>query len=479
MGHLTSRDAYKNLEDRLNYFTQGAPSSETLTKILNVLFTEKEAKWVARLPIRPFTLKKAAQLWGTSEAKAEKLLDHLCEKGLLVDSYDHGVRKFVLPPPMIGFFEFSLMRTRGDIDQKYLSELFYQYINVEEDFIKDLFLGMDTKLGRVFVNEPVLMTEKTNHILDYERATHMIEEADFIGVGTCFCRHKMYHLGMPCKLGAPMETCLTFGNVARSLSEHGGYARQIDKSEAKEILEMSYGYNLVQMGENVREHPAFMCNCCGCCCEALEAVRRFSPMQPIATTNYLPHINQETCVSCGKCAKVCPILAISMEENAPMTTVSKYSPAEDAGQAAPTADTAQSASAAGAEQAAPTAGTAQSAPSPGASKKRPVIDTTICLGCGVCARNCPKKAITLQRRPIEVITPVNSTHRFVLQAIEKGTLQNLVFDNQAFANHRAMAAVFGTILKLPPFKQALASKQFKSVYLDNLLSRQKKETRQN
>ena len=254
---------------------------------------------------------------------------------------------------------------------------------------------------------------------------------------------------------------------------------EIDKSEAKEILEMSYGYNLVQMGENVREHPAFMCNCCGCCCEALEAVRRFSPMQPIATTNYLPHINQETCVSCGKCAKVCPILAISMEENAPMTGVAKYSPAEDAGQAAPTADTAQSASAAGAEQAAPTAGTAQSAPSPGASKKRPVIDTTICLGCGVCARNCPKKAITLQRRPIEVITPVNSTHRFVLQAIEKGTLQNLVFDNQAFANHRAMAAVFGTILKLPPLKQALASKQFKSVYLDNLLSRQKKETLQN
>ena len=105
----------------------------------------------------------------------------------------------------------------------------------------------------------------------------------------------------------------------------------------------------------------------------------------------------------------------------------------------------------------------------------PVIDESICLGCGVCARNCPKKAITLQRRPIEVITPVNSTHRFVLQAIEKGTLQNLVFDNQAFANHRAMAAVFGTILKLPPLKQALASKQFKSVYLDHLLSAQKKK----
>lgn len=46
----------------------------------------------------------------------------------------------------------------------------------------------------------------------------------------------------------------------------------------------------------------------------------------------------------------------------------------------------------------------------------------------------------------------------------------MVFDNQAFANHRAMAAVFGVILRLPPLKQALASKQFKSVYLDRLLS---------
>ncbi len=449
--------------------TENAKGTETLTKILQVLFTEKEAKWVAKLPIRPFSLKKAAQLWGTTEAKAEKLLDRLCEKGLLVDSYDRGVRKFVLPPPMIGFFEFSLMRTRGDIDQKYLSELFYQYINVEEDFIKDLFLGMDTKLGRVFVNESVLMTEKTNHILDYERATHIIEEADFIGVGTCFCRHKNYHLGIPCKLNAPMETCLTFGNVARSLAEHGGYTRPIDKSEAKEILEMCYGYNLVQMGENVREHPAFMCNCCGCCCEALEAVKKFSPMQPIATTNYLPKINADECVSCGKCEKVCPIEAISMREMPPLEAPVPGT-AGQTGSSRAVIASANYASNCGKE-------TAPSGSPVSRQKKRPVIDESICLGCGVCARNCPKKAISLQRRPIEVITPVNSTHRFVLQAIEKGTLQNLVFDNQAFANHRTMAAVFGTILRLPPLKQALASKQFKSVYLDHLLSAQRKEQR--
>ena len=125
MGHLTSRDAYKNLEDRLNWFTQGAPSSETLTKILSVLFTEKEAKWVSKLPIRPFTLKKAAQLWGTSEAKAEKLLDHLCEKGLLVDSYDRGVRKFVLPPPMLRVFPDAYKRRyRPEIPERTLLSIY-------------------------------------------------------------------------------------------------------------------------------------------------------------------------------------------------------------------------------------------------------------------------------------------------------------------------------------------------------------------
>ena len=35
-----------------------------------------------------------------------------------------------------------------------------------------------------------------------------------------------------------------------------------------------------------------------------------------------------------------------------------------------------------------------------------------------------------------------------------------------------MAAVFAAILELPPLKQALASKQFKSIYLDKLISSQ-------
>ena len=421
MGHITSKDAYKSLEERINWFTQGAHPSESLYKILQILYSETEAKWVAKLPIRPFTAKKAARIWHISEGKAEIFLEHLCEKALLVDSYYKGERQFVMPPPMAGFIEFALMRTRGDIDQKFLSELYYQYMNVEEDFIKDLFFATETHLGRVFVQEPSLIYGKTIHILDYERASHIIEEATHIGVGTCYCRHKMLHADHPCEINAPLDVCLTFGNVARSLSEHGQHARLIDKKEAIDVLERSYASNLVQIGENVRETPAFICNCCGCCCEALQAARKFSPMQPVATTNYMPKISK-ACIGCGKCEKVCPVLAISMSNDNEGKTVAQ-------------------------------------------------IDKEVCLGCGVCVRSCPVNAIELVRRAVRVITPVNSTHRFVLQAIEKGTLQNLIFDNQAFANHRAMAAVLGVILKLPPLKQLMARKQFKSIYLDKVLSK--------
>jgi hypothetical protein len=193
---------------------------------------------------------------------------------------------------MAGFFEFSLMRTRTDIDQKVLSELFYQYLNVEEDFIKELFLGSDTRLGRVFVQETVLTNENAIHILDYERASEVIRTSSHIGVSMCYCRHKMSHLGQACD--APMDVCFTFNNAAASLVRHG-HARSVDSSEALEILSHVQEHNLVQCGENVRNRVSFICNCCGCCCEGLLAVKKFGILQPLHTTNYLPVIDEGTC----------------------------------------------------------------------------------------------------------------------------------------------------------------------------------------
>ena len=417
-------NSYQKLTERINLFPQGAVATDLLYNILKILFSEREAGLVSLLPIKPFNAKKASVIWKIKETEASKILNDLADRGILLDTENRGDILYSMPPPMAGFFEFSLMRYRNDIDQKTLSELFYQYMNVEEGFIKDLFTNGETQLGRVFVNEEVLSGENALHVLDYERASEVIKTASSIGIGVCYCRHKMEHIGNNCT--APMEICMTFNGSADSLTRHG-IAKKIEVSEGIDLLQKARDFNLVQFGENVQENVNFICNCCGCCCEALIASRKFGFLNPVHTTNFIPSIIEENCNGCGKCVSLCPVEA--------MTLVSSHEPDKPL-------------------------------------KKKAKLNQEICLGCSVCLKGCEKKAIRLSSRKERVITPVNSVHRVVLMAIERGKLQNLIFDNRVLLSHRAMAAVLGVILKLPPLKQALASQQFKSRYLVGLIRRQ-------
>jgi len=269
MGHNTSKTGYDKLVKRLNKFPQGVPPSETLYEILKLLFSEEEAKLVSLLPIKPFTTKTAAKAWGKTEEETHVVLQELASRALLVDVEKDGNQTYSLPPPMAGFFEFSMMRIGGNFDQHLLGELFYQYMNVEDEFVTAL-MSLPTPIGRAFVNEETI-EEHMIHVLDYERATEVIKTASDIGIGTCYCRHKMEHVGKACD--APMEICMTFNATATSLIKHG-YARKIEVDECMDLLELAKKHNLVQFGDNVQNEVAFICNCCSCCCEALVAARK-------------------------------------------------------------------------------------------------------------------------------------------------------------------------------------------------------------
>jgi len=231
------------------------------------------------------------------------------------------------------------------------------------------------------------------------------------------------HIGEVCN--APMDICLTFNVSAASLSKHG-FAREIDVFECLDLLQLAYENKLVQFGSNMREDVNFICNCCGCCCEALLTAKRFAILNPVHTTNFIPEIDITNCNGCGKCVSACPVEA--------MTLVSSNDPLKP-------------------------------------NAKRAKLNDDICLGCGVCVGSCSKDCITLKSREKRVITPLNGTHKTVIMAIERGVLQNLIFDNQVLWSHRALAGVLGVILKLPPIKQVMASQQLKSRYLETLIRR--------
>ncbi len=422
MAHLTIRDSYASLTDRLNRFPQGAPPAELLDRILALLFRPREAQLVAKLPLRPFSVEKAARIWGMPCGEAEKVLQELAGRGLLVDVELRGRMLYVLPPPMAGFFEFSLMRVRDDLDQRLLAELFEQYISVEDEFIRALFIGGETQLGRILVREDALGGQNDLHVLDYERAGEVIASATDIGIGLCYCRHKRAHQGRAC--GAEMEICMTFNATAASLIRHGT-ARRIDVHECRDLLAKARAQNLAHFGENVQQGVNFICNCCPCCCEAMLAHQRFGHEHPIHTSNFIAVVDAQECSGCGRCLPPCPGKVITLE----------------------------------------TAG------GDGRGRKRAQIDPELCLGCGVCVRSCPRGALAMQPREKRVITPVNSVHRTVLMAIERGTLQELIFDNQVLRSHRALAAVLGSILRLPAVSRGLAKSQLGSHYLARLCER--------
>ena len=414
MAHLTGRTGYKNLIDRYNRFPQGAPEADSLYEILRVMFTHEEASLVSLLPIKPFSVKDACKIWKKSEEESFEILNGLAEKALLLDMNDSKEQKYVVPPPMIGFFEFALMRTGGHFDQKLLSELFHQYLETEEDFMRKL-LSLKTPIGRILVNEKAVQQTDEVYVLDYEKATSIIEKAESIGVSRCYCRHKAEHLGENCD--APQEVCLSINNLSHSLSKHG-YAKLITKEKALEILELSYENNLIQFAENVKDDVGFICNCCSCCCMALKGARKMGIPQTISSSNFIATLS-DNCVSCKKCVAVCPVGCFKTEKID--------------------------------------------------GNNKVVFDSTLCLGCGVCERVCKLDAIHMVKRDKRIFTPVNTVHKLVLEAIETDTLHNLIFDNQAMLSHRFMAAFTGAFLRLPPVKQLLISEKFQSKYLMKLI----------
>ena len=414
MAHKTARSGYKKLAERLERFPHGIVESETLFKIFSVLFTEEEARLLSQLPIGPFGIPLAMKRWNKSEEEAKYILDDMASRAVLIDVYRKNDIQYILPPPMIGFFEFSMMRIGTHLDQKVLSELFYEYVCNEDEFVTSL-MTLDTPLGRALVQEESI-NDNTLHVMDYERASEIIKNAKVVGLSTCYCRHVKEHLGEDCD--APKETCLTISHDGDSSLIRHGYAREISKEEALDIIQLSKEHNLVQFAENVQSNVSFICNCCSCCCEVLSNVKKHGFTNAINSSNYICEITSEDCTGCSKCIKVCPVGAISLVDS-----------------------------------------------SVEGKKKTAIVDEDMCIGCAVCDRSCNYDALEMVHRDSRVYTPVNMNQKLILQAIETNKLQHLIFRDEEKLSHRFLASVIGVILRLPPAKQLLASNQLRSKYL--------------
>jgi len=422
MGHNASKTLYRNLGKKIDNLTMRAPWNETFFDILKELYTPDDADLLIKMPYSLSSLQRIGKATKYDQTKLQKILKNLSFKGLVIDFWINDEYLYMPSPMVIGIFEFTMMRTGSDLNTKTWAKLFHRYMQEDSGFYTANFQkGEKISFMRTLPHEETIDMSDYVEILDYESAIAITEASDKFSNGICSCRHEKYHIDEK-ECDVPLDGCSSYGAGADYLIRNN-LAKEVSKSEMLEHIARSKDLGLVLNADNVQKNITFICHCCKCCCGALMGISRHGFANSVITSSYIAQVDEILCTGCGKCAQVCPIDAIEMiPHNNP----------ENKG------------------------------------KNISRIDTAICLGCGVCALKCSSGAVKLKKRKKRVIPPETTFERIILQCLERGTLQNQIFDQPQSLTHQFMRGFIGGFLKLTPVKKALMSDTLRSGFLTSL-----------
>ncbi|HMA91084.1 MAG TPA: 4Fe-4S binding protein, partial [Polyangiaceae bacterium] len=395
MGHHSAKDVYRQLSDKLDGSTARMPDHTILRDLLSELYTPEEAALVALMPWRLSNLNRIARLTNEEPRRLSLRLDALADKGLVLDLLKASTQEsYYAPSPfVVGVFEFTMMRAGPKASHAHRAHLFHEYLEQGDFYRANLGNGQAVFIARTLPHHDSFAD--ATEILDAHRVEAIVEQATQFAVGICSCRHEREHTtGRACS--TPLETCTAMGIAADYLVRHQ-LARPIERSEMREIVARSRESGLVMCADNVKRDVGFICHCCRCCCHLVRGITEFGYPNTIATAPFMPACDSSKCAGCQRCIQACPVEALSSE---------------------------------GAERTR-------------ASGKRPVpvLEASRCIGCGVCVTRCNRDALKLVPGTRRYILPENSFERVLLQSLERGTLQNLIFDEVANRTHGALRAL--------------------------------------
>jgi NAD-dependent dihydropyrimidine dehydrogenase PreA subunit len=329
--------------------------SNEFEALLKELFNPEEAELAAKMPSKPVTADEFAKDIGEDSARVKSILETLADKGIVFTRDKDGVRLYSLMPLLPGIFE--LQFTTGVVSDrnKRLARLFDDYFRLFDQKVMKPLKESKEKID-VFPFSRVIPVEKElpgpeTTIHPYSRVSEFVEKAEAIAVSTCYCRHHGELIGDSCD--RPKEVCMSFGPQAKYIIERG-FGRELDKKEAREVLDIAEEAALVHCSSNTGNYITFICNCCDCHCGIIKSIKSgIIPMS--ANSDYIVQLDEEACSGCGTCEERCQVDAIALGD-------------EDIA----------------------------------------VLDENRCIGCGLCITTCPDEALTMALREKTTVPPAGT-----------------------------------------------------------------------
>ena len=286
--------------------------NSNFTKMFKLLVPEEEALLGLHVKNKPTSVEEVAKSANIPVEKAAAMLKHMSQKGLLFEHATKDGKFFYHVPPFIpGFYEF-VMTDPDTIQNPQVAQLFRNALDRE---LGPLLRFADVQGGGLMKVTPIMNEINAEQkILQYEDILTFINNAERYSIADCACRTAGRLTNVGCD-HPYKDTCMQFDETA-DYYVRTGRGHYLTKEEAIAKLKEVEEAGLVHCAFQVegQDYTTFICNCCGCSCAGLRQINRLDA-NPMSHSNFRAQINEDNCVACGECVKICPINAITLGTN--------------------------------------------------------------------------------------------------------------------------------------------------------------------